>query len=106
MPDPGALGGSGDPGRPEEDSGQVGLSNVHSAGRTEGVGVPNEDHRWGQEGPHPRGSAPSRIRVGGWGWERGDTVGRVPALKQGRGRDRAHSLEGVHSAAGLGSRGQ
>ena len=34
---------------------RVTLSNVHSAGKTEQAGVRNEDHRWGQEGPHPRG---------------------------------------------------
>ena len=96
---------SDDPGRPKEGSEQTALSNVHRGvscgpGRTEGAGVQNEAHG----GQGPGGSALSGIRVQGWGLGRGDMVGRVPALKQGRGRGGVHSLDGVHSTSGLGSR--
>ena len=97
---------------------------MHSAGRTEQAGVRNEDHRWGQEGPHLRGlegeggagkeetrwggSQPSNRAEGGtgrnlWmaciqlqGWAPGGS--ELGALRGQRlGREGADSGEGTHS---------
>ena len=97
---------------------------MHSAGRTEQAGVRNEDHRWGQEGPHPwgleweggagkeetrwGGSQPSNRAEGGtgrnlWmvciqlqGWAPGGS--ELGALRGQRlGREGADSREGIHS---------